>query len=55
MINNSKQLIALRKKWLEFKKARYTQDYFSDKDKKFITIKEREKMIDELFDYILGD
>ncbi len=55
MINNSKQLIALRKKWLNFKKARYFDEFLSDKDKIFITINDREKMIDELFEYIFGD
>lgn len=44
----------IKKKWLAFKASRKKNPGMSDKDKNFITMLKREKMIDILFKEIEG-
>lgn len=48
----NKYLSDLQNRWCTFKKCRNLYAYFDKSHEAFMTIQEREKLIDELFQYI---
>lgn len=52
--DNDFTIVELKKRWDMFKRKRSSNPYFSLDDPEFITILEREEIIDMLFDYALN-